>query len=241
MRLTDRRWRLTLTIAAAVTSLMTQPVWSDPAEEQALTHLERGVAAFNAGDFPGARAELLAAQRLAPHKPNPYRWLALVEARLGDCDAALAHVADFVARAPANDPREGELRRLSDQCARGGALSVTSSPSSAAVSLDGAPLGVTPHREIGVRPGEHQLTVDKDGFERVTRSILVAAGAQTDVQLALRRRARPITRRWWFWAAAAAGSVAAASLAFYALHDPGRAPLPPLSCDDHGCRPRGGP
>lgn len=85
----------------------------------ALVHLDKGVAAFRAGDFAFAHGELTLARDLAPGKPNPYRWLALTEVQLGDCPHALGNIDAFLARVGRDDPRIGEMTRLRELCRRG--------------------------------------------------------------------------------------------------------------------------
>jgi hypothetical protein len=105
-------------LAAAVGRAEPAPAAGDTVENQALTHLDRGVAAYRAGDYGRAHAELVAASQLAPDRPNPYRWLALTEAALGDCDGALVNIESFLSRVAADDPRVGELRALRERCLR---------------------------------------------------------------------------------------------------------------------------
>jgi hypothetical protein len=85
-------------------------------EQRALDHLDRGVAAYRAGELSRARAELTAASALAPDRPNPYRWLALTEVALGDCAAARIHVERFLSRVPPEDPRIPEVAALRERC-----------------------------------------------------------------------------------------------------------------------------
>lgn len=92
------------------------PAPAGPAESRALDHLDRGVAAYRTGDYVRARSELTAASALAPDRPNPYRWLALAEAALGDCDDALVHVESFLSRVPVGDPRVPEMTGLRERC-----------------------------------------------------------------------------------------------------------------------------
>jgi hypothetical protein len=91
-------------------------------EAAALVHLDKGVAAFRAGDYAFAHGELTVARDLAPRKPNPYRWLALTEVQLGDCPHALGNIDDFLARVRDDDPRVGEMTRLRELCKRGANL-----------------------------------------------------------------------------------------------------------------------
>src|SRR5262245_16330517 len=77
---------MTTRVAAivALVQLAAAVARADPAADAlALAHLESGVAAYRAGDLAHAHLELTAAQQLAPDRANPYRWLALTEAKLG--------------------------------------------------------------------------------------------------------------------------------------------------------------
>jgi hypothetical protein len=86
------------------------------AETEALGHLDRGVAAYRAGDYAVAERELHAAQALVPDRPNPYRWLALTESALGECQQALVDIESFLSRTPAGDPRVAEMVQLREHC-----------------------------------------------------------------------------------------------------------------------------
>lgn len=131
-------------------------------EQAALAHLDRGVAAYRAGDFAHAHAELAEASRLAPDRPNPYRWLALTEVALGDCANALIHVESFLSHAPAGDPRVGEMDAVRTRCAGIGTVSVASTPSGAAIRVDGGPkvVATTPARGIALPVGTHRLALE---------------------------------------------------------------------------------
>lgn len=89
---------------------------ADVDHAEALAKLQRGVDAFRAGDYASALPAFEAAQRLAPDKPNPYRWLALTQVQLGDCPSALGNIEQFLARVPSDEPRVPELIRLRTLC-----------------------------------------------------------------------------------------------------------------------------
>ena len=107
---------VTAIIAAVVLAGVPAGAGPSGAEADALAHLDRGVAAYRAGDFAIAERELQAAQQLAPDHPNPYRWLALTEVQLGECQAALVNVESFLSRVRADDPRAPELVTLREHC-----------------------------------------------------------------------------------------------------------------------------
>jgi hypothetical protein len=222
-------------IAVAATCLAA-PVRADPAEAAALVHLDRGVAAFRAGDFARAHREFEAASRLAPDRPNPYRWLALTEVQTGDCRRAVVNAEAFLARVPPDDPRAPELIRVRDLCRRTGALRVESSPSRAALRVDDALVGQTPYRALSMRPGTYRLSADKSGHDRAERSIVVRPGQELHVRLDL-PRSRPITRRWWFWTTVAAGAAAVTATVILASRGESDELLAPIRCDRTGCSP----
>jgi len=210
---------------------------ADATETAAQVHLDRGVAAFERGDYVIAHRELVAARDLVPHKPNPYRWLALAEVQLGDCTQAVTNIDAFGKRVVAGDPRLAELARLRDLCQRTGILQVTTKPD-ATLRIDGKVVGKSPYRALSMRSGEHRILAERAGFVTAERSVVVTAGHELTLHLDLASPARPITRRWWFWAIAAGTTVAAAATVFIIASDgsePSR--LPSIRCDDAGCRP----
>src|SRR6516165_11792935 len=71
----------------------------------ALIELDRGVALFQNNDLPAAREAFVKARDLVPDKANPYRWLGLVDARLGRCKEAIDELEVFLKRVPLNDTR----------------------------------------------------------------------------------------------------------------------------------------
>lgn len=87
-----------------------------PGDAEALEHLDRGVAAYRAGQLAIARDELDTARKLVPDRPNPYRWLALTDAALGNCSTALFDIESFLSRVPAGDERVKEMVQLRERC-----------------------------------------------------------------------------------------------------------------------------
>ncbi len=114
------------TIIAAL--LVTGTARADDTEAAAQVHLDRGVAAFGAGDFTLALHELQIVVELVPHKPNPYRWLALTEIQQGDCAHARLDVDSFLARVATDDARIPELVRARDACQQRGVPQITTLP-----------------------------------------------------------------------------------------------------------------
>ncbi|MEO8704476.1 MAG: PEGA domain-containing protein [Kofleriaceae bacterium] len=220
-----------------VTVALAASAAADGGEEAAQEHLVRGVAAFESRDFARAHQELTAARDLAPHKPNPYRWLALTEVQLGDCAHALANIDAFGERAPADDPRRAELIRLRELCGKGGVVTVTSKPVAGVIRVDGKPAGTTP-ATLQMREGHHTLTVEKSGYEPYTHGFdMTVVGERAFSFDLVARRSTPIYRRWWFWTAAGAAVITVAGIALLARGDDTNE-LPPIHCNTlAGCLP----
>jgi hypothetical protein len=203
----------------------------------ALATLKRGVKLFRSGAYREALEQFTAAQRLAPDKPNPYRWLALTQVQLGDCPAALENVAAFRARVAAGDPRLAELLRLQRMCSQTGILRVESTPSRADLRIDGRVVGRTPYVSLSMGAGEHTLTASKSGHRRQTRRISLDAGRELEISLELQRSRRGLSKRWWFWPVVVGSAAAVAGITVFALRgDDGPTMLPGVQCDDAGCR-----
>lgn len=99
----------------ATTILVIGSAHADP-KHDAQAALERGVAAFRAGEFDEAASALAEAKALSPESPNPYRWLAKVEKERGNCKAALVDVEGFLARVDKDDKRVAEMIDLREKC-----------------------------------------------------------------------------------------------------------------------------
>jgi tetratricopeptide (TPR) repeat protein len=212
---------------------------ADPTEDAALTHLDRGVAAYRAGDFARAHDELLEANRLAPDRPNPYRWLALAEAELDDCQSALINIEAFLSRVPAADARVAELVALRDRCQHTSKVDIESTPAGAAIRLDGGPvIGQTPAKRLVMRTGPHVVTLEKPGFAAQSTSIDVRPFGTNYATFQL-RTAQPtsITHRWWFWLAVGAVAATAGGLIYEASQSDPAPGLPPVTCTSSGCHP----
>ncbi|MCB9572723.1 MAG: PEGA domain-containing protein [Kofleriaceae bacterium] len=209
---------------------------ADATEDAALLHLDRGIAAFKAGDLDRARAEFQAAHDLVPDRANPYRWLALTEVQLGDCVAAARDADGFLARVAADDPRAAELVRVRDLCGKTGVLAIDSAPTGASLRIDDALVGRTPHRALAMRAGEHTVAADLDGYASTTRRVVVPAGGELAVHLTLRPRRRSLVTRWWFWTAVVGAAAVTATIAVVATRGPDETLLPPVTCERHRLR-----
>ena len=84
------------------------------------------------------------------------------------------------------------------------------------------------------------MIAEAPGYEALSRSLVVTAGSEVDLLLALEKPDRPITRRWWFIPAVVGAAVVAGGAVYLATRGEPTSSLPGIICDATGCRP-GGP
>ncbi len=98
--------------------------------------LDEGVKLYNAGELQAARDAFRGARDLEPDKPNPYRWLGLVDVKLGRCSDATRELQLFLEKVPATDPRVTEAKQARDQC-RQTEATASSPPAASVAALTG--------------------------------------------------------------------------------------------------------
>jgi tetratricopeptide (TPR) repeat protein len=176
---------------ALILCLFAQVAHADKAQD-ALKLLDEGIKLFNDGELNEARDDFARARDLVPDKANPYRWLGLVDARMGRCGDAIKELEIFLQKVPPNDQRTAEAVTLRDRCRedlqpRVGSLIIETTPPGAEVRLDdsSAPAsGVTPYR-LDVPAGNHVVFLHRGGFEPVTRGVQVTPKETARVSLNL--------------------------------------------------------
>lgn len=181
----------------------TQPAPTAPAltkeEKVAQEFLDKGQAAYEAGDFETARLAFQRTVEMVPNKPNPHRWLGLTDAKLGRCAEAIASLERFLSLVTSQDPRTVEATVIRDRCLaelapKVGTLMVSSDPDGAEVRLNdrrGEILGATPWRTTTVQAGSHVLYLSKRGFAEVSRTFEMRADQTLDLAVQLRALAPP--------------------------------------------------
>ena len=227
-------------VVLAIGVLAARAASADPVSDAAQVHLDRGVAAFERGDYLGAHAEIEAANKLVPTKANPYRWLALTEVQLGDCARARGNIEAFLERVAAADPRRAEMLRLRELCSRTGTLVIRTTPIAALLRIDNALVGLAPYRSGSFAVGDHTVVAEAPGFQPLQRAFTVPPGGAVDLDLVLPRPRKPITRRWWFVPALVGAAAAVTGAIVLAVRDDPASQFPGVICDASGCRP-GGP
>src|SRR5579859_2517332 len=104
--------------AILVVGLLAGAARADKLEEAAQLLVDRGLAAWEKGELTLARESFAGARDLLPHKPNPYRLLALLDSKTGRCRDALYEIDQFLRLTPAGDARREEADAIRQSCVK---------------------------------------------------------------------------------------------------------------------------
>lgn len=163
------------------------------ADDKVTREFEAGVDAFRLGKLDEARAHLEKAISMNPVLPGPHRFLAAVaqgQGRFEDCIASARTAIEL-------NPRSSELadtRKLHDACRSsagrtvfrdelgdGAAIAVVTSVPGATVTISGLSYGGTPLAPRRIKPGTHEVSVEKSGYRPAHASVNALPGIVTDV------------------------------------------------------------
>ncbi len=151
---------------------------------------QAGVRLFKEGRYADAERHFGAAYRLGG--PSSELWnVARCRERLDDAEGAARALEEYLAQrdlAP-GDRTEAE-REAGALRARPSLLTVTTTPSGAAVTVDGKPIGEPTPVSVEVAAGSHSLTVRRDGYSTETRPLEARFGRAVIVSLELAREGR---------------------------------------------------
>lgn len=97
---------------------------------------------------------------------------------------------------PADDPPADTTAEASESAAPPtGQLTLTSTPDSASVILDGEVVGTTPLTLEAIREGDHEIAIRKDSYQSYSTTITVPAGSTEQVQASLTQQPAILTVR----------------------------------------------
>lgn len=179
------------TIAGFLCAALALPAGAAEPPPEAKAAYEAGVVHFKAGRFADAIAEFNKAYRIAPNPVLVFNMARAFE-ELKDFASATRFYKRYLEMAPQAEDRpvvEESIRTLELLAARQekpaqGLLIVHAKPDGASVLINGRPAGTTPLRtELGV--GKHFVAVEKSGFSRDTRELVIEKDGQHTLDVVL--------------------------------------------------------
>jgi hypothetical protein len=185
-------------VAAGAAALWPGPAraQTDTDQEAARQHYEAGAAAFEAGDFATAQAEMEESYRLFPSLRTLYSVALCLHARL-DYPRALELFARYLQEGGEQVPDDlrTEATELIEQMRRELVhLAVEVDIDGAEVTVDGVLRGKSPlPAPLELGPGTHAVEVRRDGFLPWTREVPTVAAESPVLEVTLEPVVRPVT------------------------------------------------
>lgn len=187
----SREHRSLLALCIVLKALISVPVsaaaQNDPSKTQAKALVQEGAKLFDRGDFAGALARFDEAYAKFPNAIIQFNRAQALRSlgRIVEASDAVERFLKEAIDAPVERLREGQqlLQDLQKQLAF---LVVSSNVDGAEVLLDGTQIGTTPlTKAVPVKPGSHQVTVQKAGMTSFGRSVDLASGGRLSVEARL--------------------------------------------------------
>jgi tetratricopeptide (TPR) repeat protein len=162
------------------------------AREEARARFNRGVELFEEQEYERALVEFERAYSLAPSVGVLYN-LAQVNAQLHRYSKAIPLYERYLSEGGADldEARVAEVERaLAEARGRTAKLLVRVDQPAAEITLDDQPFATSPMaKAVMVDSGQHRIVVAKSGFRAATRTISLAGGDNSTIDLALEREA----------------------------------------------------
>lgn len=165
-----------LTFASPIDVVFAQPSTESSAEDEARERYKRGMQLFEEGNLEAAFIEFQRANELNPSFKIQYN-IGLILKEQQDYAGAIKAFESYLTggRDQIESSRraavEADIQTLRD---RVGTIEVRSNVAGADVLVDDVPVGSTPLQNAVVNAGRHKVTVLKDGYVPMSRSIAVA-------------------------------------------------------------------
>jgi len=180
--------------AAAVTvapsAALAQGAPTEDSKDLAREHYTKGKELYEAGDFAEALKEFQEAYDAKPH-PTVLKSIAECQVQVGDLAGAIDTFEKFLAD-PASTKKEEVETRLAEVKAMVGSIEVTTEPEGAGIVLDGATTGKTTPTTLEIGPGDHELVLNLDGFEPLTKVVTVAKGEKAEISVNFDEEGTPV-------------------------------------------------
>lgn len=152
--------------------------------ELARSAYTEGQALFTEGKYAEAKASF---ERAYGAVPNPVVLISIAEcdARLGNLEDAHATYERYLKDRPDAPDRADVGQKMADLLATPATLVLQSTPSGAAIAVDGQPTGKSTPAELPVQRGDHQVELTLAGYKPASTAVSARIGARHELEIAL--------------------------------------------------------
>jgi hypothetical protein len=170
-------------VTAAPAGALAQEDATADTKDKARTHYTKGKELYEAGNYAEAMVEFQAAYDAKPH-PTVLKSVAECKVQVGDIPGAIAVFEKYLAN-PASTKKPEVEKRLAEVKAMLVTLEITTEPAGAGVVLDGETTGKTTPATIELGPGDHEVVLNAEGFEPLTKQVTLKQGEQAKLEVNL--------------------------------------------------------
>jgi len=153
----------------------------DGAQVKAKEHYTAGKALYEKGNYADAMAEFQTAYDLKPH-PSVLKSIGECKVQIGDIPGAIVIYEQYVAD-PAATKKDEVSTKISELKGMMAKVDLTSVPTGAGITVDGAVTDKVTPATIELTPGEHTIVLNADGYEPLEKPLTLAKGESKQVAI----------------------------------------------------------
>jgi hypothetical protein len=168
---------------------MASAAQNDP-QVQARESYQKGKDLYDAGKFAESLVAFQAAYDAKPH-PVVLKSIAECQFQMLDVKSAIATLEKYLADPGPTDKPEMEKRLATIRKALA-SVEVSSEPAGAGLLVDGSVTGLITPASVDLNPGNHEVTLNLDGYEPLVKSVTLANGEQGKLYVDFGAEATPV-------------------------------------------------
>ena len=153
----------------------------DEAQVKAKEHYTNGKALYEKGSYADAMAEFQTAYDLKPH-PSVLKSIGECQVQIGDIPGAVATFEKYLADPAASkkDEVQAKIVEIKAMMAR---VDISSVPTGAGITVDGAVTDKVTPATIELTPGEHTIVLNAEGYSPLEQPLTFAKGEKKQLQV----------------------------------------------------------
>jgi hypothetical protein len=153
----------------------------DEAQAKAKEHYTNGKALYEKGNYADAMAEFQTAYDLKPH-PSVLKSIGECKVQIGDIPGAIAIYEKYV-EDPAATKKDEVSTKIIELKGMMAKVDLSSVPTGAGITVDGAVTDKVTPTTIELTPGEHTIVLNSDGYEPLEKPLTLAKGEKKQLAI----------------------------------------------------------
>jgi hypothetical protein len=154
---------------------------ADDAQAKAKEHYTNGKALYEKGSYADAMVEFQTAYDIKPH-PSVLKSIGECKVQINDLPGAIAVFEKYVAD-PAATKKDEVAAKITELKAMMAKLDLSSVPTGAGITIDGAVTDKVTPATLDLTPGEHTLVLNAEGFEPLEKPLTLAKGEKKSLAI----------------------------------------------------------